>query len=108
MKIWETKFFMTDLLNDPKIYFVAGYKNEKIECGCLLNRTADVLGISNFFAPESNIEYWSEIIKFIFDTIKLTDIIGYERKDFSERLKDLGFEAIGNLTVWLRKSETKL
>ena len=98
------QIFHPEILNDPKLYFVAGYKNDRIECGCLLNETENILGISNFSAPEKNIEYWSEIIRFVFDSIKFTDIVGYERKDLTEKLKNLGFETIGDLIVWLRKN----
>jgi len=92
------------MLNDPKIFFLAGYRHEKIITGCLINKTENVLGISNFFAPESKIEYWSEIIRFIHESVKIADIVGYERENFVEELQRLGFEAIGDLTVWLRKT----
>jgi hypothetical protein len=98
------KIFLPAMLNDPKIHFLAGYNGEKIVTGCLINKTADVFGISNFFAPDSNTEYWSEIIKFIHKRIKFTGIVGYERKDLIKKLQPLGFEATGDLTVWLREN----
>lgn len=110
LKIWDEneelgkQIFKSEMLNDRKIFFLAGYRGEKIITGCLINETEDVLGISNFFAPEPKIEYWSEIVRFIFESVKIADIVGYEREDFVEKLQGLGFEAIGDLTVWLRKS----
>ena len=98
------QIFHPDLLNDSKIHFVAGYKNENIECGCLLNETENILGISNFFAPEKTIEVWSETIEFVFDSIKAADIVGYERNPLTAKLKTFGFEAIGDLVVWLHKN----
>ena len=108
LKAWDSdehlgsKVFQPAMLDNPKIYFVAGDDGEKIVCGCLVNKTADVLGISNFFAPDSNIEYWSEIIEFVHNSIEFAGIVGYERKDLVKKLQPLGFEATGDLTVWLR------
>lgn len=98
------EIFLPAMLDNSEIYFIAGYKDEKIVSGCLINETADVLGISNFFAPDSKFEYWSEIIKFVYDSIAFSDIVGYEREDFVKKLRTLGFEAIGDLSVWLRNS----
>lgn len=97
------QIFDAELLDNPKVFFIAGYDNEKIVSGCFVNKTADVSGISNFFAPDENINYWSEMIEFIFDSIKVTDIVGYERKNLTEKLQTLGFKTIGDLTVWLKK-----
>ena len=109
-KVWDEnkelgkQIFQSEMLNDSSVFFLAGYRDEKIITGCLINKTENVLGISNFFSPEPKIEYWSEIIRFIYESVKIADIVGYEREDFVEKLQPLGFEAIGDLTVWLRKT----
>jgi hypothetical protein len=96
--------FYPQMLNDPKVFFVTGFDKDKIVSGCLINKTPDVLGISNFFAPVETIDYWSEMINFIFDSIKCTDVVGYERSNFARELQTLGFEDVGDLTVWLKES----
>lgn len=96
--------FQSAMLGNPQIYFLAGCRDEKFVSGCLINKTADVFGISNFFAPEPKIEYWSAIIRFVHESIKLANIVGYEKKGFVNKLQPLGFEAVGDLTVWLRSN----
>ena len=94
--------FSSELLNNSEVYFVAGYDGEQILSGCLVNKTNDVLGVSNFFAPDESIVYRSGIIEFILSLIEDTNIVGYERNAASGILA-LGFETIGNLTVWLKR-----
>ncbi len=96
------EIFNPKLLNDSKVYFVAGYDGKQIVSGCFVNRTDNVLGISNFFAPDKNIKYWSEIISFIFGSIEQMNIVGYERNELADTLQTLGFVVVGDLTVWLK------
>ena len=95
--------FSPKLLNNPRVYFVAGYEEKQIVSGCFVNRTGNVLGVSNFFSPGNDSGYWSEMMGFIFDSIARADIVGYERKEFVDKLRLFGFETVGNLTVWLKK-----
>ena len=95
--------FNEKLLDDPKIHFVAGYDEESIVSGCLVNETDDVLGISNFFSPDKAILYWSDVITFLGALFRHKDIVGYERDSLVNELVPLGFEGIGNLRVWLKK-----
>jgi hypothetical protein len=107
--VWDSdeqlgaEIFKPQSLSNPKFYYVAGYKGQEIVCGCVVNKTDEVLGISNFFAPDRDVKYWSEIVSFIFRSIEQADIVGYERQELVDKLKLLGFEAVGNLTVWLKK-----
>jgi hypothetical protein len=91
--------FSDAMLDDPDVWFIAGYDGDSIVSGCLVNASDDVLGISNFFGPEDN---WSDIISFIRDSIRSADIVGYERE--FEKLRELGFESPGNLSVWVKRT----
>jgi hypothetical protein len=108
-KAWDAdeqlgkEIFSRKLLDDSKVYFVAGHEGKLIVSGCFVNRTDDVLGVSNFFAPDRNVKYWSEMIDFIFSSIGRMNIVGYERKELTDKLQTLGFETVGDLTVWLKK-----
>lgn len=108
-KAWDAdvklgrEIFAPELLNDARVHFIAGYKDEEIAAGCFVNRTGGVLGISNFFAPDENIIYWTGLLEFIFDRVEHLDIVGYERKETVDKLQTLGFEPTGNLAVWLKK-----
>lgn len=110
--VWDSnkelgrEIFKPESLNNSKLHYIAGYEGKQIVCGCLVNKTDNVLGISNFFAPVREIEYWSELIEFIFTEIEQTDIVGYERKEFVDKLTSLEFESVGDLTVWLKKRDS--
>lgn len=95
------KIFSQNLLKNPLISFIAGYDNDRIVGGCLVNKTG-ALGISNFFSPDGNIEYWSNMIRYIFDKFEENNIVGYERADALDTLSQLGYEKVGNLAVWLK------
>jgi hypothetical protein len=97
------KIFKTKLLNNPNIDFIAGYEKARLISGCLVNKTDDLLGISNFFAPRQSISDWSNIVTFILKTIGNKDIVGYERESSVGALKILGFESLGSLTVWIKR-----
>jgi hypothetical protein len=96
------KIFNAGLLDNPKIKFVAGYEREHLVCGCLINVTGEVLGFSNFFAPNESIEYWSDLLRFVHKSLKFVDIVGYERDQTLTNLLRLNFQVIGRLTVWLK------
>jgi hypothetical protein len=97
------EIFNTKLLDDQRVSFIAGYQGEQILSGCFVNKTDDVLGISNFFSPREDGGYWSDMISFIFGSIGWRDIVGFEGNELADKLNSLGFESIGNLTVWLKK-----
>lgn len=95
--------FYDSLLGDPKLRFVIGYRGAEVVAGCIVNKTDDVLGISNCFYPQKDILYWSEMVGFVQTAFGKTDLVGYERRDLVARLQGLGFESVGNLSVWLKK-----
>lgn len=110
---WDTdeklgeQIFSSKLLDNPGVYFVAGYDGKQIVSGGFVNRTGDCLGISNFFSLTKDLGHWSEMISFIFGSIERLDIVGYERKEIVDKLRTLGFEPVGNLTVWLKERKLK-
>jgi hypothetical protein len=91
--------FSDAMLDDPDIWFVAGYDGDSLLSGCLVNASDDVLGISNFFGPEDN---WSDTISFTRDSIKSADIVGYEQ-EFG-KFEGLGFDSPGPLSVWVKRT----
>jgi hypothetical protein len=95
-KILGKGIFDYELMWD--ISFIAGYGGEEIVSGCIVNPSDGVRGISNIFAPDNSVKYWSGIIDFL--DLFNNDLVGYER-DF-ERLRELGFESPGDLSVWVK------
>lgn len=94
--------FTPDLLKNENVLFVAGSENNKIVSGCFVNQSDDVLGISNFFAPDEKAVHLSGLINTVFDFKGKKDIVGYEKDYLKNRFGEIGFEEIGDLTVWLK------
>jgi hypothetical protein len=97
------ELFGDGLLGNPDLWFVAGYDVAgKLTSGCLVNRTGGVLGISNTFGGEQGAS-WSDMLRFIVGTIGRRDIVGYEGPGLARGLRLLGFQPVGELTVWLKR-----
>ncbi|EYD76171.1 hypothetical protein Rumeso_02246 [Rubellimicrobium mesophilum DSM 19309] len=94
--------FGPELLHDPDLAFVAGYDGDRLICGCLVNRTDDVLGISNCFALEEPRASWAAMVRFITDRLGRSSLVGYERDAALADFQSIGFEPIGSLPVWHR------
>ncbi|WP_210528563.1 hypothetical protein [Rubellimicrobium arenae] len=94
--------FGPQLLNDPDLAFIAGYDGDRLVCGCLVNRTDDVLGISNCFALEEPRACWAAMVRFITDRLGQSSLVGYERDAALADFQSIGFEPIGSLSVWHR------
>ena len=96
--------FVDRLLENPRMQFIAGYEGESLVAGCILNRTEPVFGISNFFATDDSAATWSGMIEFIRTSVTSNDLVGYEQAPMIDRsLAGLGFEQVGDLTVWIKK-----
>jgi len=100
--------FADRLLENPRIHFIAGYEGERLVAGCILNRTEPVFGISNFFATDDSAATWSGMIEFIRTSVTSNDLVGYEKATVIDGyLAGLGFEQVGDLTVWIKKTPVK-
>ena len=99
--VTSNSIFGNGLLQNPDLFFIAGIIDVEIVCGCLVNRSDHVLGISNFFSEGTCLEYWNGITKFVFKEIGKQDIVGYESDSgVLTDISTLGFQSIGNLSIW--------
>lgn len=97
------QIYNKDLLENSDVKFVIGYVDSKPIYVALLNKSDDVIGVSNFFISEKTEIVWSDLVKFIQNQFGLVDIVGYEDAETVSKIKSIGFESVGNLTVWLKK-----
>lgn len=91
------------LVENPDVVFVVGYVDEEPQHVALLNKSEDVIGVSNFFVPEKTEAAWSSLVGFIQTKFGSIDIVGYEDAETVSKIKSIGFETVGDLTVWLKK-----
>lgn len=95
------RVFLPALLDNPKIRFVGAYADRQIVAGAIACQAADVVGISNVFAPEDDAaRYWAGCIATVVDAFPGLPLVGYERGSDLEIARALGFEEVGPLRVW--------
>jgi hypothetical protein len=68
-----------------------------------VNATDDALGVSNFFSFDESPAAWARIVSFIYNCIGKADVVCYERGRRAADLRTIGFEVVGELTVWLKR-----
>ncbi len=96
--------FLPILLTDPDIAFLAAVREGQIVAGAVANRTGDVVGLSNVFAPpEEKVPFWAGAIAAVQQIHPGLSIVGYESGEELALAQSLGFETLGALRVWLSK-----
>lgn len=98
--------FNMSILNNPLVQFVAIYCREMIVAGAIINRSEHVIGVSNVFCPaEEAHNYWFSLLTAAHAVDEEMPVVGYEGGDVLEFVKQIGFTALGPLTVWERPAE---
>jgi hypothetical protein len=95
--------FPPALLADPDIAFIAVAIDQQIVAGAIANRTSDVVGLSNVFAPEgAAARFWPGCIAAAIEVFAGLPLVGYESGGELATALALGFEEVGPLRVWVR------
>jgi hypothetical protein len=103
----EGRIFMPSLLENANIFMVAGYRDNCIVAGAIGNCSNDVIGWSNFFAPDGDeFDCAAASLATIAGVFPSFPIVGYERAYGLRNAQALGFEALGPLRVWTLKAST--
>lgn len=93
------RVFMSRLLADDNIVFASFEGEEGNVGGGILNRGADVVGVSNLFGPELD-RVWRGMIAVAVEHFPGLPLVGYEHGHDLAVAKMAGFEAIGPLRIW--------
>jgi len=94
--------FPASLLRSSAARFLAKYFQGKIVAGALLNRSSQVVGVSNVFSSESDPSPWSDIVRMAQDFAPGFPLVGYERGCDLDQALSAGFEIVGPLTIWVK------
>jgi hypothetical protein len=78
--------------------FLAARRDGEIVAGAILNRTGDVVGISNVFGEDA----WPGAVATAVGLFPNLPLVGYEAGDVLAAARRHGFEVIGPLRVWMR------
>lgn len=93
---------LIDLLGHDSLAVLAGYADDALVAGAVLNRTAEVVGISNFFAaPGIASPSWEGCVEFAVALFPGSTLVGYQSSGASDRAP--GFDSAGPLRVWLHE-----
>ncbi len=100
------KIFSPKVLSDPSIKMLI-YTSDSISGVALLNQEdGQPVGISNFFPQKETTAIWSSLLAYIFENLETDEVVGYEDSETLAKIKGLGIEPIGPLSVWLKKRAT--
>jgi hypothetical protein len=95
------RIFLPALLDSPDIAILAARQHDRIVGGVIANRTGDVVGLSNLFAPSGMLEHgWAGAIASITSIFPGLPIVGYEQGDDLAMAEQFGFQRAGPLRVY--------
>lgn len=99
--------FRPALLDDPSVLVLAfSDHTEGLRGGAVLNRTTEVVGVSNLFAVDDKdiSAVWTSAITAAADRLPGLPLVGYEHGDGLPPALATGFAALGPLRVWAREA----
>jgi hypothetical protein len=95
--------FKPALLRDPSVTILGGHVGGAIIAGAIANRTGEVVGVSNLFAPASDIDAaWAGCLGYVDSAFAGSAVVGYEVGDMLAAARRQGFGSVGRLRVWLK------
>jgi hypothetical protein len=101
-----SRVFKTRLLDDTNVVFVSIQgEGGSIAGGGILNRGAQVIGLSNLFGSKLDL-VWQRLTAMAGEIFPGLPLVGYEQGHQLEAAKLAGFESIGPLRVWRRRAAT--
>jgi hypothetical protein len=108
---WETAWsgglgtqglFRADLLAIDAVAVLVAYETDRIVAGAVLNRSAEVVGVSNVFSlPGRKHAAWQGCLARASTLYPAVTMVGYESGGDLDIALDHGFETAGPLRVWI-------
>ena len=100
----QPRLFLPALLVVQDVAFLAAYQDEAIVAGAIVNRTDEVVGLSNVFVPlAESTWYWVGCIAATQERFPGMPIVGYQRGPELAVAQAVGFEKVRDLRVWIRQ-----
>jgi hypothetical protein len=95
----EPRVFMPRLIADTNVVFVSFQGEGGIAGGGILNRGAEVVGLSNLFGSKIDL-VWRSVTATAGEVFPGLPLVGYEHGNELAAAKLAGFETVGPLRVW--------
>ena len=97
--------FLPTLLQEPRLHFLAGKRDDITVASAALNRTGDVVGLSNVFSGIAGVgPLFPGCARLAQELYPGIPIVGYERGDDLVAAENAGFARVHGLTVWRRSA----
>lgn len=94
--------FAPALLDDEDIAIFGRSTEDGFDGGCIANRSAQVVGISNIFHLKGTSPAYGEAVSVAASAFGANlPLVGYDRGEALSEMEALGFRSVGNLRVWL-------
>jgi hypothetical protein len=98
--------FRPALLDDPAVVILAQRVNHAIVGGAVLSYGANVVGISNLFASDGDIDAaWEHALRASATHFPNAPVVGYESGDDLAAALRNGFATLGPLRVWINEPD---
>jgi len=98
-------FFRGELLGDARIRMLVRSDGGRVRAGAIANRSRSVIGLSNVFDVEGDVESaWSGAADAARAEWGDLPVVGYEAGESLAAAHRAGFETIGILAVWVRRT----
>jgi hypothetical protein len=111
---WETAWdaegadlglFVPVLLREPSVQFLCGSVDGSIVAGAIVNRTGDVVGVSNLFSTIGDLDAaWSGCLAYLEVAHPGSAVVGYEAGEELAAARRHGFGSVGALRIWFEVS----
>jgi hypothetical protein len=99
--------FRTELLEHDPVSVLAVRAGSGVVAGAVLNRSSDVVGISNFFTRDpGGAANWSGCLALASTFFPGCTFVGYESGPTLVAARTVGFDVVGPLRVWIREDST--
>jgi hypothetical protein len=94
--------FRPALLREPSVEFLGGSLDGSLVAGAIVNRTGDVVGLSNLFTTVDDLDdAWSGCLAYLDGAHPGSAVVGYEAGEDLAAAHRTGFGSVGALRVWL-------
>jgi hypothetical protein len=99
--------FRSELLEHDPVLVLAARAGIGVVAGAVLNRSSDVVGISNFFTRDpGGAASWTGCLALAATLFPGCTFVGYESGPMLVDAQSHGFDTVGPLRVWIREDST--
>ncbi|MDR9784873.1 hypothetical protein [Rhizobium redzepovicii] len=98
----DANVFTPALLSDPDMHIYGRLAGDGFDAGCIANRSPQVVGISNIFSLADTPQAFQDAFALASITFSADlPLVGYDRGEALDEMKELGFKPVGQLRIWL-------